>query len=99
MADREVSGVDFKAAAARPGADPGSPPQLTLFTGQEGRAREADWLAEELLRICRRQRQTAPEQKETIGVLLFTRTHLSKYLEAWRRVGLSPRVRDGLPLE
>ena len=30
--------------------------------------------------------------------MLFTRTHLTKYLEAWRRAGLSPRVRDGLPL-
>ena len=99
MIDSGESGVDFKPAAASPGADPGKPPQLTLFTGSQARAGEADWLAEELLQICRRQEQSAPEHKESVGVLLFTRTHLGTYLEAWRRAGLNLRVRDGLPLD
>ena len=99
MADRETSGVDFRAAAAKLGAEAGSPPQLSLFAGSEARRQEAEWLARELLRLERRQQQVPPKERETVGVLLFTRTHLPVYLEAWRRVGLSPRVRDGLPLE
>lgn len=99
MADREESGVDFKAAVARPGADAGDPPGLALFTGPEARRQEAEWLAGELLQVCRRQDQKAPEARDTVGVLLFTRTHLATYLEAWRRAGLSLRVKDGLPLK
>ena len=98
MADRDASGVDFKAAAAKPEAAPGNPPGLALFNGPEARLLEADWLAGELLRLSRKQMQVPPEERESVGVLLFTRTHLTKYLEAWRRVGLNPRVRDGLPL-
>ena len=97
MMDRDESGVDFKAAVARPGADPGSPPHLALFTGPEARSLEADWLARELLRLCRKLRESG-SGPETIGVLLFTRTHLAQYLEACRRIGLNPRVRDGLSL-
>ncbi len=93
MADREEGGVDFKAAAAKPGAEAGSPPQLCLFTGPEARQQEADWLAGQLVSL---QDRLAPA--ETVGVLLFTRTHLARYLEAWRRAGLSLRVKDGLPL-
>ncbi len=99
MPDRAESGVEFKAAVAGPGADPGSPPQLALFTGRTAGASFGGGLAgRRITASLPAAAELAPEAKETVGVLLFTRTHLSRYLEACRRVGLSLRVRDGLPL-
>jgi ATP-dependent helicase/nuclease subunit A len=96
MADRDVCGVEFRAAAAAPGAEAGEIPYLALFPGQDrqtNRSLEAAWLAHELSLL---QKKMAPG--ETVGVLLFVRTHLPIYLAACRRAGLSLKVRDGLPL-
>lgn len=96
MAAKETSGVEFHAAVPRPQADDGQPPQLMLFAAgdsQSSRSQEAAWLAADLQRL-----QDSLPAGDTVGVLLFTRTHLQVYLEAWRRAGLNLRIKDGLAL-
>ncbi len=96
MSAQETSGVKFHAAVPRPQAEDGVPPQLVLVADsntQTARRREAAWLAADLQRL-----QDSLQPGETVGVLLFTRTHLQVYLEAWRRAGLNLRIKDGLSL-
>ncbi|MGQ9920381.1 MAG: UvrD-helicase domain-containing protein, partial [Desulfobacca sp.] len=96
MAASEPGGVRFHAAVPRPQADEGDPPKLRLFAAsdsQTGRRQEAAWLAADLRRL-----QESLLPGETVGVLLFTRTHLQVYLEAWRQAGLNLRIKDGLAL-
>ena len=96
MSSQDKCGVEFHAAEPKPGADIGSPPQLALFgfsDRKRSREREAAWLAREIALL---QRNLAPQ--ETVGVLIFVRTHLPTYLKAFREARLNPRVKDGLPL-
>lgn len=96
MARRATGGVAFHAAVPRPDAAAGSPPRLAVQVDvdpKRGRRREADRLAADLLRL-----QDSLQAGERVGVLLFTRTHLQVYLEAWRRVGLNLKIKEGLPL-
>lgn len=91
-----VPGLSFHAAAPRPGAPEGPVPQLALVTGSENlpaREAEARWLARQVA-------EALPDlkDKETIGILLFTRRHLPLYLQALAAAGLTPRVREGLKL-
>jgi ATP-dependent exoDNAse (exonuclease V) beta subunit len=99
MADpAAMEGVAFHPAAPAPDAPPGEPPRLALFPPTEGeresaRQREARWLAGEL-----RQAQDDLPPGEKIGVLLFSRTHLTTYLEAFQEAGVLAQVREGLRL-
>ncbi len=91
-----VAGAKFHRAEPRPGAPEGPVPQLALFTGETdpaARELEARWLAQQVT-------QALPtlKEKETIGILLFTRTHLPLYLTALGEAGLAVRVREGLKL-
>lgn len=86
----------FQAATPAPGAAEGNPPQLALFAHQDNvaaRQAEARWLARRLLQALQER-----EKDETIGILLFARTHLKIYLEVLQQAGLSVRVREGLKL-
>jgi len=57
------------------------------------RKKEADYLA---LRISECLKDL--KQGETIGILLFTRTHLSTYLGSLKECGIYPRAKDGIKL-
>jgi ATP-dependent exoDNAse (exonuclease V) beta subunit len=88
--------VEFHPAVPKPGAVEGPSPGLALFTGTEDldpRQAEARWLA---ARVAQAATQCRPGEK--IGVLLFARTHLTVYLEAFQNAGLAVRVREGLKL-
>jgi ATP-dependent helicase/nuclease subunit A len=88
--------LEFRRADPGPGTPEGGPPGLALFFGEEGRSpreAEARWLAGQLL-----QAQDEVKAGESIGVLLFKRTHLPIYQEAFRRAGLAVKVREGLKL-
>ena len=92
----QVPGLSFHPAAPRPGAPDGPAPRLALFAGGEqltAREAEARWLARQVAEAL----PTLQEQ-ETIGILLFARTHLPVYLQALREAGLIPKVREGLRL-
>ncbi len=99
LAKEKVSDLSFHAAAASPGAPEGAPPLLALFAGrgnlpaQEAREAEARWLARQVGEAC-----SQLAEKETIGILLFTRSHLSVYLQALAAAGLPVKVRQGLKL-
>jgi ATP-dependent helicase/nuclease subunit A len=91
-----TAGARFHRAEPRPGAPKGPAPYLALFTGETdlaARELEARWLAQQVT-------QALPtlKEKETIGILLFTRTHLPLYLTALGEAGLAVRVREGLKL-
>jgi ATP-dependent exoDNAse (exonuclease V) beta subunit len=91
-----VPGLSFNKADPRPGASEGPSPKLALFTDGENlssREAEARWLARQVA-------EALPDlkDKETIGILLFTRRHLPVYLQALAAAGLTPRVREGLKL-
>jgi ATP-dependent helicase/nuclease subunit A len=91
-----TAGARFHRAEPRPEAPEGPAPRLALFTGETelaARESEARWLAQQVV-------QTLPtlREKETIGILLFTRTHLPLYLRALGEAGLAVRVREGLKL-
>jgi ATP-dependent helicase/nuclease subunit A len=91
-----TAGAKFHRAEPRPGAPEGPAPYLALCTGeteQAARELEARWLARQVA-------QTLPalKENETIGILLFTRTHLPLYLRALGEAGLAVRVREGLKL-
>ncbi len=86
----------FQAASPAPAAERGGSPHLSLFVNHDNsaaRLAEARWLAQRLAQALEER-----EQDETIGVLLFARTHLKVYLEALHHAGLSVRVREGLKL-
>jgi ATP-dependent helicase/nuclease subunit A len=91
-----AAGARFHRAAPRPGAVAGPPPHLALFTGENdlaARGLEARWLARQVA-----QARATLGDRETIGILLFTRTHLPIYLQALYEAGLAVRVREGLKL-
>ncbi|MGO9620447.1 MAG: UvrD-helicase domain-containing protein [Desulfobaccales bacterium] len=91
-----IPGLSFHAADPRPGVSEGPSPKLALFAGDENlssRESEARWLARQVSEAC-----SQLAEKETIGILLFTRTHLPVYLQALAEAGLTPKVREGLKL-
>jgi ATP-dependent helicase/nuclease subunit A len=91
-----AAGARFHRAEPRPGAPEGAAPSLTLFTGESdlaARELEARWLARQVAQALA---DLGPDDK--IGILLFTRTHLPRYLEALSDAGLAVRVREGLKL-
>jgi len=91
-----AAGARFHRAEPRPGAPEGPAPSLTLFAGESepaARELEARWLARQVA-----QARASLGHDETIGILLFTRTHLSRYLQALYDAGLAVRVREGLKL-
>ena len=93
---RGAAGAMFHRAEPRPGATAGPAPFLTLFAGESepsARELEARWLARQVA-----QAQASLGKDETIGILLFTRKHLPRYLQALNDAGLMVRVREGLKL-
>ncbi|MGO8761253.1 MAG: UvrD-helicase domain-containing protein [Desulfobaccales bacterium] len=91
-----AAGATFHPAASRPGAPEGPAPSLTLFTGENdlaARELEARWLARQ---VAQAMADLGPDDK--IGILLFSRTHLPRYLQALYDAGLAVRVREGLKL-
>jgi ATP-dependent exoDNAse (exonuclease V) beta subunit len=93
---RGAAGARFHRAEPRPGATDGPAPSLTLFAGdsnQAARELEARWLARQVA-----QARASLGKDETIGILLFTRKHLPRYLQALNDAGLAVRVREGLKL-
>jgi ATP-dependent helicase/nuclease subunit A len=91
-----TAGSQFHRAEPRPGAPKGPAPRLALFTGETdlaARELEARWLAQQVAESL-----LTLKEKETIGILLFTRTHLPLYLTALGEAGLAVRVREGLKL-
>jgi ATP-dependent helicase/nuclease subunit A len=91
-----TAGARFHLAQSRPGAMVGPVPHLALFNGETelaARELEARWLAGQVA-----ESRAALKEKETIGILLFTRTHLPLYLTALSEAGLAVRVREGLKL-
>jgi ATP-dependent helicase/nuclease subunit A len=93
---RGTAGAGFHRAEARPEAPAGPPPHLALFTGENdlaARELEARWLARQVA-----QARPTLKERETIGILLFTRKHLPLYLQALFEAGLAVRVREGLKL-
>ncbi len=96
LAQEKVSDLSFHAAAAAPGAPAGEAPRLALFAGSgdlPAREAEASWLARQ---VGEAWSQLA--EKESIGILLFTRNHLPVYLKALAAAGLPVKVREGLKL-
>lgn len=102
MADHvpELDEVPFTPSEPSPSqkARGGSPAhELALFVPwpdrRSAREREAEWLA---CRLSRRLEELGPET--SVGILLFTRTHLSIYLEALQRKGIPVQVEQGLKL-
>jgi ATP-dependent helicase/nuclease subunit A len=91
-----AAGAMFHRAEPRPGAPEGPAPSLTLFSGDSdpaARELEARWLARQVA-----QARVTLGKGETIGILLFTRKHLPRYLQALYDAGLMVRVREGLKL-
>ncbi|MGA9756159.1 MAG: UvrD-helicase domain-containing protein, partial [Desulfobaccales bacterium] len=91
-----AAGASFHRAEPRPGAPAGPAPDLALFTGTTDlppRELEARWLARQVAQAL-----ATLKDRETIGILLFTRKHLPRYLQALYQAGLSVRVREGLKL-
>ena len=91
-----AAGAPFHRAESRPGAPEGPAPSLALFAGESdlaARELEARWLARQVAQAL-----ATLEERETIGILLFTRTHLPRYLQALYDAGLAVRVREGLKL-
>jgi ATP-dependent helicase/nuclease subunit A len=91
-----IEGARFHCSQPRPGAQRGPAPSLSLFTAgsdREARELEARWLAQEVAAA----REALPA-KASIGILLFTRTHLPVYLQAFAAAGLTVLVQEGLKL-
>jgi ATP-dependent exoDNAse (exonuclease V) beta subunit len=79
--------------------DTGRPPiELSLFIewpdGRSAREREAQWLAD---RVARHTAENGPASKAAI--LLFSRTHLPLYLEAFQQRNIPVQVKEGLKLQ
>jgi len=96
QADQEADEVVHVSAEAL--VEP-SPDQLslTLFSvenqGEDSRQAEALWLGE----IVRRELEHL-HAGEKIGILLFARTHLARYVEGLRGAGVAVQVQEGAPL-
>jgi len=93
---RGAAGARFHRAEPRPGAPEGPAPYLALFAGESdpaARGLEARWLARQVAQAL-----ATLKERETIGILLFTRKHLPRYLQALYDAGLAVRVREGLKL-
>jgi ATP-dependent exoDNAse (exonuclease V) beta subunit len=91
-----AAGARFHRAESRPGATEGPAPSHTLFADDSepsARELEARWLARQVAQAL-----ATLGKDETIGILLFTRTHLPRYLQALYDAGLAVRVREGLKL-
>jgi ATP-dependent exoDNAse (exonuclease V) beta subunit len=91
-----TAGARFHRAEPRPEAPEGPAPYLALFAGESdlaARGLEARWLARQVAQAL-----TTVGEHETIGILLFTRKHLPRYLQALYDAGLAVRVREGLKL-
>ena len=92
----DIPGLSFHAADPRPEAPEGPAPRLALFADGEtlsARETEARWLARQVAEAL-----PALQEKETIGILLFTRRHLPLYLQGLTAAGLAVKVREGLKL-
>ncbi len=89
----------IEAIPAAPEHNSGQAPELALFIKKENelavsaRKREASYLANSVVK-----RLENLEKGETIGILLFTRTHLPLYLEAFKDAGVPLQVKEGLKL-
>jgi ATP-dependent exoDNAse (exonuclease V) beta subunit len=76
-----------------------TPDQLSLTVFSPGnqidqpRETEAEWLGQAVL-----QELGNLSEKEKIGILLFTRTHLPLYLQGLQTAGVAVRVQEGAPL-
>jgi ATP-dependent exoDNAse (exonuclease V) beta subunit len=96
QADQEADEVVHVSAEAliEPGPEQLS---LTLFSleneGDDSRQAEARWLGQAVRRELEHLREG-----EKIGILLFTRTHLARYVEGLRRAGVAVQVQEGAPL-
>ncbi len=91
-----TAGARFHRAEPRPGAVEGPAPHLALFAGENdlaARLLEARWLARQVA-----QARATLGERDTIGILLFTRRYLPLYLQALYEAGLAVRVREGLKL-
>ncbi|MGD8706995.1 MAG: UvrD-helicase domain-containing protein, partial [Syntrophobacterales bacterium] len=70
---------------------------LNLFSsedqGVDPREIEAEWLGKAVRRELKRL-----TEGETIGILLFARTHLSHYLQGLQRAGVAVQVQEGTPI-
>ena len=91
-----AAGAVFHRAEPRPGAPEGPAPYLAMFSGDSepsARELEARWLARQVAQAL-----AILGKDETIGILLFTRKHLPRYLQALYDAGLAVRVREGLKL-
>lgn len=95
----ELDEVPFIPSVASPATRPvecPEPPELALFNGwpapAAARRREAEWLARNVWEETRE----SPDTR--IGVLLFARTHLPAYLEAFQRWNVPVQVAEGLKL-
>jgi ATP-dependent helicase/nuclease subunit A len=93
---RDPDRLAFQAAVPAPAASKGDSPRLALFVNGDknaGREAEAHWLTHRLTQVLAER-----DADETVGVLLFARTHLKVYLKILQEAGLSVRVREGLKL-
>jgi len=97
--DTEADEVPFSPSiAGRSSPEGGSVPlSLALFAGPGGassaRADEAAWLA-----ATAKQLVAETGGRASVGVLLFTRTHLRTYLQAFSDYGVPLQVQEGLYL-
>jgi ATP-dependent exoDNAse (exonuclease V) beta subunit len=70
---------------------------LTLFSSEnaagDSRDAEARWLGE----AVRRELEQLPDGQK-IGILLFARTHLARYVEGLQKAGVAVQVQEGAPL-
>jgi len=88
--------LDFHPAVERPGAEVGEAPRLALFAGEDrqaARLMEGRGLARQVAEALQHR-----GEKESLGILLFARTHLPTYLMAFQEAGVTVRVREGLRL-
>jgi ATP-dependent exoDNAse (exonuclease V) beta subunit len=96
--NREADEVPFQTALAAPNREIENPGaiRLALFGKEEdnllARQKEASWLAGEVKKAA------GESGNGSIGILLFARTHLSVYLQAFYAVGLQVQVQEGLLL-
>lgn len=96
--NEEVDEVPFSPSTAGNSVieDEPSPVSLALFAGPDSasaRADEAAWLA-----ATAKQLVTETSGHSSLGVLLFTRTHLRTYLRAFSDCGVPLQVQEGLHL-
>ncbi len=92
-----AAGADVPSGRVPPRGRRRDPPRLWRCLAGDSdlaaRELEARWLARQVA-----QARASLGKDETIGILLFTRKHLSRYLQALYDAGLAVRVREGLKL-